>query len=55
MGLGGECNSYYASGMFETTSVMDKNGNHIGENNERFNFCKNYKSLRYDKPITFIP
>lgn len=55
MGLGGECNGYYASGMFETTSVMDKNGNHIGENSERFNFCKNYKSLRYDKPITFIP
>lgn len=52
MGNGRDTNGYYASKVFDTTKVMDEDGNFlpVAPNNPRYNFCKNYKTIRYDKP-----
>ena len=53
MGNGRDTNGYYASKVFDTTKVMDEDGTilPIAPSNPRYNFCKNYKTIRYDKPI----
>lgn len=52
MGNGTNTNGYYASKVFDTTKVMDEDGNIVPVTppNPQFNFCKNYKTIRYDKP-----
>lgn len=52
MGNGRNTNGYYASKVFDTTKVMDEDGNFlpVAPSNPRYNFCKNYKTIRYDKP-----
>lgn len=52
MGNGTNTNGYYASKVFDTTKVMDEDGNIVPVTppNPRYNFCKNYKTIRYDKP-----
>ena len=52
MGWSGSCDGYYASSIFRTTSTMDEEGNIIGENNNKYNYCKNYKIVTYDKPTS---
>ena len=52
MGNGRSSNGYYASKVFDTTKVMDEDGNFlpVAPSNPRYNYCKNYKTIRYDKP-----
>lgn len=52
MGNGRNTNGYYASKVFDTTKVMDEDGNFlpVAPSNPRYNYCKNYKTIRYDKP-----
>lgn len=52
MGNGRDTNGYYASKVFDTTKVMDEDGNFlpVAPSNPRYNYCKNYKTIRYDKP-----
>ncbi len=56
MGWGGLYDGYYASGIFDTTKITDENGetiDRIAADSTKRKYCKYYRSVTYDKPLTF--
>ena len=51
MGNGGWADGYYQSGIFNTTTVTDENENLLyDEDDDKYNFCRYYRNINYDKP-----